>query len=81
MELALRDHNTRLARQEAGWAWTDMKRGDNYLQGCDDRAAKAVFDRELIKLCTDLRGAGFMAVKRADELIKRAQDNLKLQQI
>ena len=58
-----------------------MKRGDGYLQSCSDRAAKAVFDRELIKLCTDLRGAGFMAVQRADQLIKRAQDNLKLQQL
>jgi hypothetical protein len=79
MELAFRGHDIRLARMEAGWAWSDMTRGGPYLHNCPDPAAIAVYDRELIKLCTDMRGEGFMPVERADRLLRKARADLELQ--
>jgi hypothetical protein len=79
LDLALQSHEENMAEKEAGFAWRDMMSASTYLNACDDPQAAAAYDRELIRLCTDLRNAGFMPAERANKLIRKAQDDLKLQ--
>ncbi len=79
LDLALQSHEESLAQKEAGWAWHDMMSASSYLDACDDPRATAAYDRELIRLCTDLRNIGFLPAERANKLIRKAQDDLKIQ--